>query len=86
MADMNVAITLDRNYLQHAAVMLRSLIATNKGHSIRVFAICDDAVRDEDWQRLAEVYQGSPLTVERVKVDALQDFSEFRTVPACDSG
>lgn len=74
---MNIAITLDRNYLQHAAVMLYSLIRHNPGQDMLVYAICDDKIQDADWQKLAEVYKGSKLNVQKVLINADQ-FAGFK--------
>ncbi len=77
MAEINVAITLDKNYLQHAAVMLRSLIVNNPDNSIHLFAICDEQLSDEDWDKLAQVYKNTHVQVEKVKIDKAL-FSGFK--------
>jgi len=77
MAEMNIAITLDTSYMQHAAVMLRSLIVNNKNNNIRLFIICDDLLSDADWNKLAEVYKNTSLWVEKIRIDSSQ-FASFK--------
>jgi lipopolysaccharide biosynthesis glycosyltransferase len=69
MPDMNLVITLDKNYLQHAGVMLRSLLESNPGTSFNLYIICDERMHEEDWKKLEEVYHGSPLNIFRIKID-----------------
>ncbi len=77
MPEMNIAITLDKSYLQHAAVMLCSLITNNKNNNIRLFIICDEQLNDADWDKLAEVYKNSRLQVERVRINSKQ-FADYK--------
>ncbi|MEI8278503.1 MAG: glycosyltransferase family 8 protein [Bacteroidota bacterium] len=77
MPKINVAITLDKNYLQHAAVMLFTLIKNNPNTDIHLYAICDDKIEDEDWTKLSKVYQGSRLVLEKVRIDPAH-FSNFK--------
>jgi lipopolysaccharide biosynthesis glycosyltransferase len=77
MPDMNIAITLDKNYMQHAAVMLYSLIQSNKDSSIDVYAICDDKIPEDAWDRLSKVYANTQLTVKRIIIDPSK-FSNFK--------
>jgi len=78
MPDINIAITLDKNYVQHAAVMLYSLRKNNPDYKITVYAISDKLVTDKDWEQISEVYKGTNLSVERVLIDAAQ-FADFKT-------
>ncbi len=77
MPAMNIAITLDKNYLQHAAVMLYSLIQHNPEQEMLVYTICDDKIQDADWQKLSEIYKNSKLTVQKVLINVAQ-FSHFK--------
>jgi len=66
---MNLVITLDKNYLQHAAVMLRSLLATNAANKCTLFVICDERINTADWNKLEEVYKNSSLQVVKINID-----------------
>jgi lipopolysaccharide biosynthesis glycosyltransferase len=66
---MNIAITLDVNYLQHAGVMICSLVQNNNAEAIDLYIICDDAITTQHWQKLEQVYNTTGLNVIKVKID-----------------
>jgi lipopolysaccharide biosynthesis glycosyltransferase len=77
MANINIAITLDKNYVQHTAVMIYSLLNHNKDNNICLYIISDGGVSQTDWDKLEKVYKNSTLKVEKILVDVAR-FANYK--------
>lgn len=79
---MNIVCISDENYAQHAAVMLCSLLETNKDKTFRVF-LMTYTMQDETKRRLREVVEGrgSQLTI----IEDSYEHAGLETLK-CDTG
>ena len=66
---MNIVFAADRGYLQHLAVALVSLLATNSG--MNIYIINNDIAAD-DWKKLEKLFTGKDSTLINAKIDDRQ--------------